>query len=107
VFGAAAFFRREAVRIAGESRRYRRDSDAGRKLDFRFCPQCGSTVWWEAERHPDRIAIALGAFADPGFPAPVRSVYEQTAHRWVGLPDDLPAHSAGRDSAQVPRRAER
>jgi hypothetical protein len=105
-FGTAAFFPREAVHITGESLRYQRDSDAGRKLDFRFCPQCGSTVWWETERHPDRIAIALGAFADPRFPAPVRSVYEQTRHRWVSLPDDIRAHIAGRDSAQVERHAE-
>lgn len=105
-FGAAAFFAREAVHITGESLRYCRDSDAGRKLVLWFCPQCGSTVWWETERHPDRIAIALGAFADPGFSAPVRSVYERTRHRWVRLPDDIPAHNASRDGAQVARHAE-
>jgi hypothetical protein len=34
---------------------------------------------------PDVVAIAVGAFADPKFPAPVRSIYEERAHGWVAL----------------------
>jgi hypothetical protein len=37
---------------------------------------------------PDILAVAIGAFADPGFPVPVVSVYERRQHAWVetGLP---------------------
>jgi hypothetical protein len=49
---------------------FARSSDDGKAVAFRFCPVCGSTVYWEAERRPDLIAVAVGAFADPGFPAP-------------------------------------
>jgi hypothetical protein len=86
-FCVAAFFPREALKPSGEVREYRRPSDSGADVVFRFCPECGSTVWWEGLRFPDRIAVATGAFADPDFPAPTRAVYAQHRHRW--LPEDL------------------
>jgi hypothetical protein len=102
-FGAAAFFAANAVRITGASNTYERISDAGRELVFRFCPFCGTTVWWETERHPGKIAVAIGAFADPKFPSPVRSVFNRSHYTWVDLPHDIPAHIAGRDSELVER----
>lgn len=86
-FGVAAFFPREAVSAMGEIREFRRASDSGYDVVFRFCPACGSTVWWEALRLPDRIAVAAGAFADPEFPAPSQAVYREHRHAW--LPQDL------------------
>jgi hypothetical protein len=39
---------------------------------------------------PERaIAIPVGAFADPTFPAPAVSVYEQRMHSWVKMPHDM------------------
>ncbi|MBX3485375.1 GFA family protein [Phenylobacterium sp.] len=86
-FGVAAFFPREAVAATGETREFRRPSDSGFDLIFRFCPACGSTVWWEALRMPDRIAVAAGAFADPDFPPPGQAVYREHRHAWI--PEDL------------------
>jgi hypothetical protein len=31
----------------------------------------------------------VGAFADPNFPAPVFSVYEDRMHSWVNMPRDI------------------
>lgn len=31
------------------------------------------------------IGVAVGAIADPNYPAPVRSVFEQSKHRWVDI----------------------
>jgi hypothetical protein len=52
---------------------------------FTFCPVCGTTLLWRMAEAPDVVAVAVGAFADPRFPAPVRSVYEERAHDWVTL----------------------
>jgi hypothetical protein len=87
-FGVAAFFSAEAVAITGEQALYRRPSDTGFDVVHRFCPACGSTVWWESLRKPGLVAVALGAFADPDFPGPTHSVRHETQHRW--LPDGLP-----------------
>jgi hypothetical protein len=86
-FGVAAFFPPEAVSVTGEVREFRRGSDSGFDLIFRFCPTCGSTVWWESLRVTDRIAVAAGAFGDPDFPAPTQTVYREHRHAWV--PEDL------------------
>lgn len=83
-YGIAAFFRREGVRTEGPSKCYERSSDSGFPVRFHFCPDCGSTVFWEPGRKPDAVAVAVGAFADPGFPAPTQAVHTQHRHPWVG-----------------------
>ena len=50
----------------------------------------GSTVYWESEGFPGYIAVAIGNFADPNFPAPTIAVWEESRHPWVSLPPDTP-----------------
>lgn len=84
VFGNQAWFgRQQILSIAGNSTQFTRQSDAGRSVTFQFCPTCGSTVYWEAEAFPGMIAVAVGSFADPAFPAPKHSGWEQRRHHWV------------------------
>jgi hypothetical protein len=54
---------------------------------FFFCQRCGATVYYWSD--PERIAVPIGAFADPNFPAPRISVWEDRMHPWVGLPDGI------------------
>ena len=89
VFGAQARFRRESVEIDGLSTQYVRVSDEGRKATFSFCPHCGATVHYQLEGHEETIAIPVGAFAEPRFPAPTFSVYEEDKHAWVSLPENI------------------
>lgn len=83
VFGVQARFRREQVQVEGRASEFVRIGDEGNEITFRFCPVCGSTVWWVLDGEPDLVAVAVGGFADPGFPAPTRSVYEQRRHPWT------------------------
>ena len=82
-YGIAGFFARSEVRTDGTFQTFRRGSDSGFAVNFHFCPNCGSTVFWEPERRPDAIAVAVGSFADPNFPAPTQSVYDERRHRWI------------------------
>jgi hypothetical protein len=84
-FGVSAYFEQTQVWTEGPSTVYVRDGQEGRKLRLRFCPSCGTTVYWDADRFPGRIGIAVGAFTDPSFPPPTRSVYEETQHPWVAV----------------------
>ncbi len=86
-FGIAAFFEKKAISATGESITYVRPSDSGFSIQFHFCGICGSTVYWFPTRLPDRIAVAVGAFADPEFPPPTQSVFEESRHSWVSAPD--------------------
>jgi hypothetical protein len=87
VFSAQARWPREAVTLRGRSSAYVRTADSGNTLTFNFCPVCGSTVYYRLDHQPDVIAIPIGAFADPGFPAPRFSVYESRKHSWITIPD--------------------
>jgi hypothetical protein len=89
VFGAQARFPGAAVELAGRSRVYVRVGDEGSRVRFHFCPDCGSTVHYGFEDMPEWIAIPVGAFADPDFPAPSFSVYEERKHGWVALPEGI------------------
>ncbi|MBN9219335.1 MAG: GFA family protein [Mesorhizobium sp.] len=85
-FGIAAFFDSAATEITGSSRIYRRDSDSGFPVTFHFCGRCGSTVFWYPSRKPAAVAVAVGCFGDPSFPAPTQSVYGESRHDWVAVP---------------------
>jgi hypothetical protein len=86
VFGAQARFPRTQVRIEGQSTAWSRPGDSGGAVTFHFCPVCGSTVYWQLQAVPDLVAVAIGAFADPGFGPPRHSVYERSRHGWVVVP---------------------
>jgi hypothetical protein len=83
VFGAQARFEESNVVVDGPSSEHARVGDAGTRVVFRFCPSCGSTVLWRLDALPGFVAVALGAFADPQFPAPTVSIYEARKHAWA------------------------
>jgi hypothetical protein len=86
VFGAQARFPANSVVIIGEARQFVRVGDEGSRTLFHFCPVCGATVHYKTEGGEEYIAIPVGAFAEPFFPAPTVSVYEERMHCWVQMP---------------------
>ena len=90
VFATQARFSREFVTIEGHATQWTRLGDSGHGATFNFCPVCGSTVCWEPTGAPDFIYVAVGAFADPGFPPPRVSVYEERQHKWALAAGQLP-----------------
>jgi hypothetical protein len=83
-----ARFRESQVKVTGRVTEWTRKADSGNALIFRFCPVCGSTVYWTGEGFPGLVAVAIGTFADPSFPAPTISVWEECRHPWVPPPAD-------------------
>ena len=88
-FGEQARFPASEVDFEGRSESWVRTADSGNLITFHFCPTCGSTVFYHPEQEPDLIAIPVGAFADPMFPAPKVSVYESRCHPWITIPVDM------------------
>ena len=89
VFGAQARFAAEQVTVEGRYTDFHRNSDDGEERTFHFCPDCGASIFYDAPFMPGMVAIPVGAFADPYFPPPVRSIYEERRHAWVSLPDGI------------------
>jgi hypothetical protein len=84
-FGVGAFYPAEEVTITGIPKEYTRIAASGGKVYSYFCTNCGSTVYWKAERLPNLIGVAIGALADPIYAAPVRSIFKQSKHSWVQI----------------------
>ncbi len=90
VFGVQASFPTERVDPArGLARQFVRQAESGRRVTFSFCPECGGTVFWQAEQAPGVVAVAVGAFAEPGFAKPDISVWESRKHPWTGAIGEL------------------
>jgi hypothetical protein len=85
-FGVGAYFKSDQVTIEGERRDWSRRGTSGGLLTNYFCPTCGTNVYWTTEYHADGVGVAVGAFADPSFPGPVRSVWEAHRYEWVEPP---------------------
>ena len=96
VFGTQARFPRVQIQsIEGRATEYVRTADSGNKIIYRFCPNCGSTVYYTLATAPDLIAIPIGAFADPSFPPPRVQVYVSRAHPWAPVPDGIKTEGDG------------
>lgn len=96
VFGVQTMLEQDKVSISGEVAQYVRTGDEGNKIDYGFCPSCGTTVYWRID-HPDFlgfIAIALGTLDNHEIPAPVFSVYEDRLQKWLKLPESIVEHMA-------------
>lgn len=89
VFATQARFARDAVSISGKGTEFVLVGDEGTRATFRFCPNCGATVYYTTSSLPEAVTIPVGAFADPAFPAPTVSVYEERMHGWVRMPDEI------------------
>ena len=85
MFAALASFS-APYEVTGKATEYVRVGDQGARFIFRFCPVCGTTVFHTEEGRTQSVSVAVGAFADPTFPAPTVSVYDCRRHPWVQLP---------------------
>ncbi|NGY03172.1 GFA family protein [Solimonas terrae] len=88
-FGIQARFAEADVQVEGQSTEYLRIAESGDAVRYGFCPICGSTLFYRLLGVPGTISVPVGGFADPDFPAPTVSIYEEHRHRWLVLPDGI------------------
>lgn len=90
VFATQARFAPEQVKAEGQAGHWRRRGDSGASCTFSFCPTCAATVFWSPDGAADFVMVAVGCFADPNFPPPRVSVYEERMHPWAFAAGALP-----------------
>lgn len=84
-----AGYRVEQVEMMrGMSRTY--ESSPGVRRSF--CGECGTALFYEDERLPGEIYIAIGVFDDPEQFEPESHSWSSQSLRWLRLRDDLPRH---------------
>jgi hypothetical protein len=99
-FSMQATFPKEQVRVEGKSTAWKFPVEGAPPVKFRncsrtgvtlhFCPVCGSAVYYALAERPENIGVKVGCFADPTFPPPNISAFEEYKFPWVmdikGLP---------------------
>jgi hypothetical protein len=95
----ALLFGKSEYGSTGERKVYERDADSGYRIRFHFCPNCGTTVYWEGDRNPAVCGVAVGVFDRAAFPPPSDSIWEESMYSWLGLPPRLEHHQQGRPPA--------
>jgi len=93
VFGVSAYFPKEAVSVSGKSKVFTSVSDRGTRSGAHFCPECGTTLFWDASLGR---GVAVGCFADPSFPPPQFVAWAQHQHHWARFPEGVPIYKQGR-----------
>ena len=83
VAASVAGFAKAQVTIEGQTKVFDRHGQSGRKVRFYFCPNCGTSLYWEADAWPDFYILAVGAFADPNFPVRGRDREDPESARLV------------------------
>lgn len=89
-FSYNATFDAGQVETSGTFKTFTRSSDEGFWARHAFCPDCGTTVYYEIERRPGMITVPAGGFADPDFPEPTVTVYDERRHGWLELRTSAP-----------------
>ncbi len=89
VFGVQTRLDAKKFSTIGNSTIFQRTGDDGGIATFHFCPKCGSTLFWEIDKMPGSVVVAVGNFTNPKLPAPTFSVYKSRKHHWVEIPPSV------------------
>lgn len=93
-YNLGAWFRNDKISFSRDVVSFARTGEKGSTTTFRFCPTCGSNLFWETSTLNGMTAVAVGCFADPDFPQPTMSFFGHRRHTWVNVPDGISRDSS-------------
>lgn len=83
-------FPSSAITIEGALSDYANVADSGNRMHRRFCPQCGTPMFSEAEVRPHLIFVRAGTLDDPEIAKPAMTIWVSQAPSWACIAEDLP-----------------
>jgi hypothetical protein len=86
-------FPSNAIIIEGEPRDYQSVADSGTSMHRRFCPDCGTHLFSEAESRPHLIIVRNGAMDERELMAPGATIWTNSAPEWAWIDESLPQHA--------------
>jgi hypothetical protein len=86
----SALFRTDDVAVAGPLTDFVIEADSGSTMHRRFCSQCGTPIFSEAEQRPHLIFVRVGTLDDPNLAAPSATIWTKSAPKWACFDPDLP-----------------
>jgi hypothetical protein len=77
--------------ITGELRDFVSTADSGNRMHRRFCPNCGTHLFSEAESRPHLIFVRAGSLDDPEIARPAMTIWTSRAPSWACMDASLPS----------------
>ena len=85
-----AIFAKDKVKVSGPLTDYVSVADSGSVMHRRFCAECGTPVFSEAEPRPHQIIVRVGTLDDPDVGKPAGIIWTRSAPAWACFDPDLP-----------------
>jgi hypothetical protein len=86
-------FPSNAINVEGELKDYASVAESGRRMHRRFCPNCGTQLFSEAEERPHLIIVRNGALDDTSLLEPGATIWTAEAPEWAWIDETLPQHA--------------
>jgi hypothetical protein len=83
-------FPTNAMTIEGRTGDYVSVAESGNVMHRRFCPECGTPLFSEAEVRPHLIFVRAGTLDDPEIGKPGANIWTSQAPTWACLDPQLP-----------------
>jgi hypothetical protein len=83
-------FAKSDIAITGTMQDYRSVADSGNVMHRRFCPQCGTQLFSEAEARPHLIFVRAGTLDDTEIARPAMTIWTSEAPSWACINDKIP-----------------
>ena len=74
---------------SGRLSTYSTTADSGRRLERKFCPQCGTPMIWTGEGFPGVVLVSLSSLDDPEAYQPVHEGWTDSAVSWCRIPENI------------------
>jgi hypothetical protein len=89
---ANTVFLKKDISVSGPMTDYVRTADSGATMHRRFCAQCGTPMFSEAEERPQHIVVRGGTLDDPNLAKPSAILWAPMAPTWACFDPALPTY---------------
>ena len=86
-------FPSNAITIEGRLTDYQSTADSGNRMHRKFCPDCGTHLFSEAESRPHLIIVRNGTLDDTSLLKPAGTIWTDSAPEWAWIDETLPQHA--------------
>lgn len=87
---SSAFFQKESVDIAGETKSYSLIADSGSTITRSFCPECGSPLFGTISSNENIIGVSAGTLDNSDWFKPGFIVFNKRKPNWDFMDEKVP-----------------
>lgn len=96
-FALSVPVRRQDLKVLGAPSAYERSTESGSRTKCWFCPDCGTRLYHQSARSPDRVTVKGGTLDDTDELSPVAHLWVSRKQSWLILPPGVPAYETQPD----------